>query len=365
MNSPQLKKMIMLHVPSSICNLRCHYCYLAQREVAFQGKQAPMQYSPEQVAKALSVQRMGGVCFINSCAEGETLLTKNIDLYYKALVEEGHFLEIVTNMTVTPMIERILSWDKDLLKRIEFKCSFHYLELIKRDMLDVFAENVKKAWDCGASATIEVTPSDELVPMISDLKEFSINHFGALPHLTIARDDRTKEIEKLTKMPEDEYRKIWSQFDSKLWEYKMQLFGEKQTRFCYAGLWSVNVDIATGRARACYFEDLGKIFDDLDRPIPFKPIARCPIAYCYNGHAFMTCGLIPGSTDYTYADMRNRVREDGSEWLQPELKYFFSTKLENNNDKWTGIHECVYCKALYAKKELAKIKRELKSYLVR
>lgn len=113
----------------SICNFRCHYCYLAQRPIHYQGIQPEMKYTPEQMARALSVERLGGVCFGNFCADGETLLTKDIDLYVKEFVKQGHYAEIVTNLTVSNVLEKILSWDKELLKHVEFKCSFHYLEL--------------------------------------------------------------------------------------------------------------------------------------------------------------------------------------------------------------------------------------------
>ena len=33
-------------------------------------------------------------------------------------------------------------------------------------MLEQFALNVQKIWDAGASANIEITPSDELIPYI-------------------------------------------------------------------------------------------------------------------------------------------------------------------------------------------------------
>ena len=33
--------------------------------------------------------------------------------------------------------------------------------------------------------------------------------------------------------------------------------------------------------------------------------------------------------------MRNRVCEDGSEWLQPEMKEFLSGKLKDNNTEFT------------------------------
>ncbi len=342
MNAIRVKRLIMLHVPTSICNFRCHYCYLGQKAQAYKGLQARMEYSPEQVSRALSVERMGGVCFINSCAEGETLLTKDIDLYYKALVKEGHYIEIVTNLTITPMIEKILSWDRSLLRRVEFKCSFHYLELKRNRLLDVFAANVKKIWDAGASANIEITPSDELVPYIEEVKAFSMEHFGALPHLTIARDDRTNDIVKLTKFSDKEYRETWEQFDSGFWNYKMQIFGKRQEGFCYAGEWSLFVNIANGEAKACYYKSLGNIFKDPTKPIPYQPIGRCPIAHCYNGHAFMTFGLIPGATEIGYGDIRNRVREDGSEWLQPELRDFFNSKLNESNKEWPKVKKCAF-----------------------
>ena len=357
MNTNGAIKLIMLHVPTSICNLRCHYCYLGQRKEAYQGLQAPMEYTPEQVARALSVERMGGVCFINSCASGETLLTKDIDLYYKALVKEGHYLEIVTNLTITPMIDKILSWDSTLLRRVEFKCSFHYLELKRNKLLDVFAGNVKRIWAAGASANIEITPSDELIPYIDDVKAFSMEYFGALPHLTIARDDRTKNIVKLTGLSDEEYRETWEQFGSDFWQYKMEIFGKKQRGFCYAGLWSLYVNIANGNASACYYKPLGNIFKDPAQPIPFKPIGHCPIAHCYNGHAYMTFGLIPDATEIGYGDIRNRVKEDGTEWLQPELRDFFNSKLKDSNEQWPVTKKCVYLLRTKAEENLAMIDR--------
>lgn len=358
MNTNKVSKMILLQIPTSICNFRCHYCYLAQRDICFQGKQAKMQYSPEQVALALSPKRMGGICFINACAEGETLLTKDIDIYFKALVEEGHYLEIVTNMTITPMINKILSWDKSLLCRVEFKCSFHYIELKNKNLLQVFATNVNNAWKAGASCNIEITPSDELIPYIEEVKQFSLENFGALPHLTIARDDRTKEIQYLTKLTEKEYEKTWSVFDSDFWRFKRSIFGEKRNEFCYAGLWSVTVNISTGMARKCYYETIGNIFDSLDKPIPFSPIGQCPIAHCYNGHAFMTFGLIPNITKIRYGDIRNRVRADGTEWLQPELKTFFNSTLFETNKEYGTFKKSVF---LFKKSKLkplySKIKR--------
>ena len=85
-----------------------------------------------------------------------------------------------------------------MLGRVEFKCSFHYLELKKRSLLGVFADNVHRIWAAGASANIEMTAADDVIPYIGEIRDFCMEEFQALPHLTIARDDRTRGIDYLT-----------------------------------------------------------------------------------------------------------------------------------------------------------------------
>lgn len=137
--------------------------------------------------------------------------------------------------------------------------------------------------------TIESVPSDELIPYIDEFKQFSVSNFKALPHLTIARDDRTSEITYLTNLTADKYDNTWRQFGSEFWEYKKTIFGVKQKRYCYAGDWSCYINLATGMASGCYCgPGLGNVFNNPDEPFPEKSIGHCPIAHCYNGHAFMT-----------------------------------------------------------------------------
>lgn len=327
-----MKKILLFCIPTSICNFRCSYCYLAQRPVHYQGKQADLKHTPEEFGRACSIKRLGGPCFANFCADGETLLSKDIDLYVKEFVKQGHYAEVVTNLTVSNVVDKFLSWDPELLKRLEFKCSFHYLELKKKGFLDRFAENVKKIWAAGSSANIEMTPSDELIPYIEEVKKFSYENFGALPHLTIARDDRTKNIEYLTNLSMEEYDKVWSQFNSDFWEFKKSTFGVKQTGFCNAGKWSVVINFANGVMRSCYFsKPFGNFFTDIDKPLPELPVGQCPIAHCFNSHALLTMGLIPNLYETRYGDIRDRIKLDGTHWLQPELKEFFNNKLIDSN----------------------------------
>ena len=297
---------------------------------------------------------------MNFCAEGETLLTKDLDLYVKALVEEGHYAEVVTNLTVSKMLDKYLSWNKELLKRLEFKCSFHYLELKRKGWLDRFAENVHKIWAVGASANIELAPSDELVPYIDEVKEFSMKNFGALPHLTILRDDRTSNIEYLTKMSREDYDQTWKTFGSSFWEFKKSIFGKKQTGYCYAGAWSAYIDLATGDASGCYGRvDLGNVFDHPEKPFPYKAIGKCPIAHCYNGHAMLTMGLIPHLNDVHYGALRDREKENGGTWLQPELRNFFDGKLEDSNEPNSALVQAITPINRFADRVMNKIKRTI------
>jgi hypothetical protein len=328
-----MKKILLFNIPMSVCNFRCHYCYIAQRDVHFQGRQPEMRYSPEQVAAALSLERVGGPAFMNFCAEGETLLTKDLDKYIYPLVKQGHYAEIVTNLSHNPMLDKILSWEKEVLARVEFKCSFHYLELKRLGLLERFARNVRAVWDAGASANIEITPSDELIPFLDELKAFSLEHFGALPHITIARNDRTPGIEYLTSLSMEEYDRVWSGFGSGFWQFKRELFGVRRKEFCYAGAWSLFIDLASGRCSQCYKGlELGNAFAHPERPLPSLPIGRCRTAHCYNGHALLSMGLIPELDTPGYGDLRDRLCEaEGRHWLQPQLREFFNTKLKDSN----------------------------------
>ena len=337
----------------SICNFRCNYCYLAQRPVSYQGIQPQMRYTPEQVGNALSIERMHGACFMNFCADGETLLTKNIDKYVHELVSHGHYAEVVTNLTATEVLDRFLVWNRDLLSRLEFKCSFHYLELKRKGWLDRFADNVRKIWAAGASANIELAPSDELIPYIDEIKQFSMANFGALPHLTILRDDRTSGIEYLTKLSMSEYDRIWSDFDSPFWQFKKTIFGVKQTNFCYAGGWSAYIDLTTGEATGCYGKvKLGNVFEKPEKPFPFKPIGKCPIAHCYNGHALLSMGLIPDLQTPGYGYLRDRTKENGDHWLNQELRAFFDEKLADSNERLSSALR--FCEIAKRKFEVVK-----------
>ena len=146
---------------------------------------------------------------------GETLLCPELLPIVEELVKEGHYVQIVTNATISRMVEQYLNSGIDL-SHVFFKCSFHYLQLKQRELLDVFSDNVKKMYGAGASVTVEITPEDDLIPYIEEVKEYSIKEFGALPHITVARDERYDDLRILSKYSEEEYIRIWSTFESPL-----------------------------------------------------------------------------------------------------------------------------------------------------
>lgn len=336
----KLKRFLDCYIPTETCNLRCHYCYISQMR-GFNNKLAKFACSPEKIRKALSKERLGGTCLINFCAGGETLLEEDVIKVLKALLEEGHYLMVVTNGTLTQRFDEILQFDSALLKRLFFKFSFHYFELVKRGLMETYFNNVKKVRDSESSFTIELTPNDELIPYIDDVKKVCMENLGTLCHVTIARDERTKDVGVLSKYSFENYKKIWGTFNSALFDFKASIFYKKRKEFCYAGDWSLYINLGTGDVKQCYWgKDLGNIYENIDKPINYRAIGnKCNLPHCWAGHAFLTLGNIPDLDTVTYAETRNRVDNEGRTWLKPEMAKFMSQKLKDNNDEYSFIRK--------------------------
>lgn len=333
----KIKRYIECHVPVTTCTLRCSYCYITQHRL-FEGPLPAFRYTPEHVRKALSKERLGGTCLINLCGAGETLLAKEVVEYARAFLEEGHYVMIVTNGTISKRFDDIASFPAHLNKHLFFKFSYHYLEFKQRGLLDVFFNNIRKVRDAGCSFTLELTPSDDMVPYIDEIKQRAIAELGAPNHVTIARDERTKNrLPMLTQLSRQDYIDTWKTFNSALFDYKLTIFGHKRREFCYAGDWSFCVNLATGKMKQCYRTYYrADIFKDISKPIPFRAIGNCcKEHHCYNGHSLIVLGDIPSQSTPTYAQLRNRQSLDGSEWLRPEMKSFMSTRLKESNTEYT------------------------------
>ncbi|MDO5490696.1 MAG: radical SAM protein, partial [Bacteroidaceae bacterium] len=273
-NTPKLKRFIDLYVPVTTCTLHCHYCYIYHQGL-FKNKLPEFKYSPEVVKRALSQKRLGGTCLINMCGGGETLLPPQVTDYIKVLLENGHYVMVVTNGTVTKRFEEISQFPKELLSRLFFKFSYHYLELKRKKLFDTFFGNIKLMRDCGCSFTLELTPNDESIPYINDIKQLAIEQLGAACHVTIARDDVSPLADKpiLTKLPHDEFYKVWGVFVSDMMAFKRTIFGQKRREFCYAGDWSFYLNLGTGIKTQCYSSFKSQqIFENPEEPIDFTPV---------------------------------------------------------------------------------------------
>ena len=266
------------------------------------------------------------------------MLAKEVVEYARAFLEEGHYVMIVTNGTISKRFDDIASFPAHLNKHLFFKFSYHYLELKQRGLLEVFFNNIRKVRDAGCSFTLELTPSDDMVPYIDEIKQRAIAELGAPNHVTIARDERAKNrLPMLTQLSRQDYIDTWKTFDSALFDYKLTIFGHKRREFCYAGDWSFCVNLATGKMKQCYRTYYrADIFRDISEPIPFRAIGNCcKEHHCYNGHSLIVLGDIPSQSTPTYAQLRNRQSLDGSEWLRPEMKSFMSTSLKESNTEYT------------------------------
>lgn len=332
----KIKRLVNCFIPVSVCNFSCEYCYVPQFEGRKKNQLPKWRCTPEQIQKALSADRLGGKCFMNLCGDGETLIPKEVPKIIKHLLQEGHILEVVTNGVLTDRFNEILKIDKSLLERLEFKFSYHYGQLKEKGLLDTFWNNVQKVRDKGCSFTIELVPHDQLIPIIDEIKNDCIKHVGALCHVTTTYD-YSKNMVLNTSLSEDEFVKVWSQFNSPMFDFKMSVLHQKRHEYCYAGEYLISVDLASGIAHQCYFGGEQNIYDNIDKPIRWNAMGKnCAYPICFNAHALLVFGAIPElAKDINYADIRNRITDTGDEWLKEPVKSAFKSKFIDSNPQYS------------------------------
>lgn len=331
----KIKRFIECLVPVTACNLKCHYCYVIQHNN--RNNQMPaFKYSAQHIAKALSKERWGGKMLINICGMGETLLPAEIINITLELLKEGHYINITTNGTLDKRFQEFAKFDKNLLERLQFSFSFHYLELKEKGLLNSFFKNIEIVKNAGASILVQFNLCDEYIPHFEAIKKLCLNHVGALPHVALTRKHSTsnRTIEIFSDLTKDEYYNKGKEFESRLWDFTNINFQQsKKDKFCFAGDWSFRLDLASGDLKRCYFEQYSQnIYDNIDKPIIFCPIGKsCKSQYCENSSHYLSLGNIPQIITPTYSELRNRTCTDGSNWQTPKMEAFLSSKLYENN----------------------------------
>lgn len=332
----EIKKFIDIHVPIFSCNLKCDYCYVSQMP---QHKvECNFQYSPQVVQKALSQERLDGICHFNVCGMGETLIPETLIEYIRGILENGHTAMIVTNGTLTKRFKAFAKLPDDLKSRLGFKFSFHYLELKRLGMIDVFWDNVRLMRDCGCSISVELTANDSYEPYIEQIKTNCMENIGALCHVTVPRDEATGGINLLSKHTVEEFYNIWKVFDSPMFELKMRHWEEKRTEFCYAGEWSGLLNLGTGELNTCYRQPvtIGNIFSDINKKISFCAVGKCELPHCFNGHSFLAWGDIPEINEENYLEIRDRIDSEGKHWINETMRDQFREKLVSYNREYSN-----------------------------
>ena len=320
-------------LPVTACNLRCSYCYVIQRQNR-KNELPHFAYSPQQIGLALTKERLGGTCYFSICGAGETMIPIEIIPIVEKLLENGHYVNLTTNGTLTNRFDEFLAFPKSYLERLHFSFSFHYLELKRLHLLDAFFDNVTKVKTAGCSILVQLNLCDEYNPYLEDIKSICLEKVGAYPQIAATRKENnlSDDIEFMTDSV-DEYQKRGSSFHSPLFDFTMKNFNVKRKEFCYAGDWSFTLDLATGVASRCYFSHVTQdIFKNPDEPIRFVAVGHhCRSLFCMNASHFMALGIIPSISAPTYASLRNRIEAN---WYSEKMQAFLNGKLSSSHKSY-------------------------------
>lgn len=317
-------------LPSKVCNLHCSYCYLQHLGVdVYQARNSEVyKYSEKVIRKALSLERLGGVSYLAIVGIGETLADYESLLIIKELLNEGHYVEVTTNGTLTTRFEQLLEMlQGEECERLKFTFSLHFVELKKRDLLGTYFENIKKVRARGCSFSVTLQHCDEYLRYSEEISKMCKAHIGALPQLAVThkrQGDGTFQIASV--LSKEDYYQSAQQYHSPLFEYLWGEFGKKQTGFCHAGEWSFVVDLGTGVMTKCHANGPAiPIFDDPDAAIPFAAVGNaCGASYCHCSR-YLALGNIPGvCEEWTLASIMDRP---DANWLNEKWKKICSQKL--------------------------------------
>ena len=333
----RIKRFFECLMPVTACNLKCGYCYVIQRDN--RKMEVPkLKYTPETIGKGLTIDRLGGVCYFSICGAGETLIPEDTIQITEQLLKNGHFVNITTNGTLSHRFDELVKLPKEHLERLHIAFSLHFNELLRLNMLEAFFDNVRKIKIAGASFVVQINLCDEYLDKWEEIKDICISKIGAPPQVAATRkeNDLNTDVELMTSLSKEEYKRIGDQYESPLFEFTMKNFDVKRKEFCYAGDWSGTLNLGTGILTRCYGVEPQDIFENLEKPIRFCAVGRCNQLFCMNSSHFMSLGVIPDLATPSYASLRNR---ESAGWYTPRMKEFLDGKLINSNSEYSSIQK--------------------------
>ena len=107
MKRDKIKRFITCNVPTSSCNFQCQYCYI--RQLNEDAKVTKRFVLPGlELAQKFTKERLGGVCYFNLCADGETLIHPDVVDFVCGILKEGHYADIITNGTLVKKFDELI-----------------------------------------------------------------------------------------------------------------------------------------------------------------------------------------------------------------------------------------------------------------
>lgn len=344
-----MKRFFECLIPNTICNLKCSYCYIIQENRrAMQA--SSFKYSVDHMIQGLTEERLNGQCYFSLCGAGETLVQDEVTDLVKGLLENGHFVNVTTNGTLSKKFDLLIEKCKPYISHLHISFSFHYLELQRLNLLETFFANVKKMRESGASVLVQMNLCDEYIEKLDEIKAICIDKIGAYPQLALTRDESSVPMKIMTKYSDEEYYSYGKKFNSPLFDFTYKNFNQKRKEFCYAGDWSGLINFETGVLTKCYSNPEGSqdIFEDISKPINFEAVGKnCHNCYCINSSHFLSLGVIPSLKNIpSYADLRNRKEAC---WYSDEMLDFLNAKLYKSNKKYGIIKKIFYYNSFFRK----------------
>lgn len=308
----------------SACNIHCNYCYIDYRDKT-DDINMKFSHSIPYMIKALSKDRLGGVAFFDMCSDGETLLKPGIIELVHGLLKEGHYVCLITNGTLTSILEKILDISIECRKRLLFHFSLHYLELKKKLLLNTYFNNVNMVKESGASVSMSLVGCDEYIPYIDEIKRIAIENVGAAPYITAVRAAESYKYNQFVLGGEktwEEYIDIWKGFPGKSLEMRTRTIG-KLCEKCYAGISSGFINLDSGYLVSCvpgiYLDN---IYDDIKRKISFlKDSHECKWGYCSHNAFFMSGREIDGKKLPTWYEAYTCCKDFISDEMKKAIDY--------------------------------------------
>ena len=183
------------------------------------------------------------------CAGGETLLYPYMIEIIETMLFCGHYVSIITNGSISERFLALSNFPTEYRERLFIKFSFHWTELKRLNLFDVFWSNVHLMRNSGVSFSIDLAAYDGLIQDENEIKKMCMNEVGAFPHVTALRDELTSGYKLMTNHPIDEYEKIWQSYQSDLFNIRFDVIKNKSKGFCYAGAWSYTINLGSGEIR--------------------------------------------------------------------------------------------------------------------